>query len=74
VCVCVCVLAVMNRTADCGRCLVAGLISSLFAGNGRLQDQSPNNRRSPERYVMQSVGVKRFAMATADNGQPERSR
>ncbi|XP_039529473.1 protein TALPID3 isoform X2 [Pimephales promelas] len=43
-------------------------------GNGRLQDQSPNNRRSPERYVVQSVGVKRFAMATADNGQPERSR
>ncbi|XP_051723257.1 protein TALPID3 isoform X2 [Ctenopharyngodon idella] len=43
-------------------------------GNGRLQDQSPNNRRSPERCVVQSVGVKRFAMATADNGQPERSR
>ncbi|XP_016390422.1 protein TALPID3-like [Sinocyclocheilus rhinocerous] len=43
-------------------------------GNGRLQDQSPNNRRSPERCALQSVGVKRFAMATADNGQPERSR
>ncbi|XP_073683653.1 protein TALPID3 [Garra rufa] len=43
-------------------------------GNGRLQDQSPNNRRSPERCASQSVGVKRFAMATADNGQPERSR
>ncbi|XP_016342758.1 protein TALPID3-like [Sinocyclocheilus anshuiensis] len=58
-------------------CLVPGLIlaiSSLFAGNGRLQDQSPNNRRSPERCGLQSVGVKRFAMATADNGQPERSR
>ncbi|KAL0169787.1 hypothetical protein M9458_034383, partial [Cirrhinus mrigala] len=62
-------------TADCGRCLVPGLIlaiSPLFAGNGRLQDQSPNNRRSPERCASQSVGVKRFAMATADNGQPER--
>ncbi|XP_026142255.1 protein TALPID3 isoform X1 [Carassius auratus] len=43
-------------------------------GNGRLQDRSPNNRRSPERCALQSVGVKRFAMATADNGQPERSR
>ncbi|XP_043118591.1 protein TALPID3 [Puntigrus tetrazona] len=42
--------------------------------NGRLQDQSPNNRRSPERCALQSVGVKRFAMATADNGQPERFR
>ncbi|XP_016133657.1 protein TALPID3 [Sinocyclocheilus grahami] len=43
-------------------------------GNGRLQDQSPNNRRSPERCALQPVGVKRFAMATANNGQPERSR
>uniref|UniRef100_A0A671MFJ3 Protein TALPID3 n=1 Tax=Sinocyclocheilus anshuiensis TaxID=1608454 RepID=A0A671MFJ3_9TELE len=43
-------------------------------GNGRLQDQSPNNWRYPERCALQSVGVKRFAMATADNGQPERSR
>ncbi|XP_077095076.1 protein TALPID3 isoform X3 [Siphateles boraxobius] len=43
-------------------------------GNGRIQEQSPNNQRSPERCVVQSVGVKRFAMATADNGQPERSR
>ncbi|XP_056332368.1 protein TALPID3 [Danio aesculapii] len=43
-------------------------------GNGRLQDQSPNNRRSPERCALQSVGVKRFAMATADNSQPEQSR
>ncbi|XP_042629558.1 protein TALPID3-like isoform X2 [Cyprinus carpio] len=43
-------------------------------GNGRLQDQSPNNRRSPERCALQSVRVKRFAMATADNSHPERSR
>ncbi|XP_016395161.1 protein TALPID3 [Sinocyclocheilus rhinocerous] len=43
-------------------------------GNGRLQDQSPNNRRYPERCALQSDGVKRFAMATANNGQPERSR
>ncbi|XP_067312012.1 protein TALPID3 isoform X2 [Pseudorasbora parva] len=43
-------------------------------GNGSLQDQSPNNQRSPERCIVQPVGVKRFAMATADNGQPERSR
>uniref|UniRef100_UPI00062E28E8 protein TALPID3 isoform 3 n=1 Tax=Danio rerio TaxID=7955 RepID=UPI00062E28E8 len=43
-------------------------------GNGRLQDQSPNNRRSPERCALQSVGVERFAMATADNSQPEQSR
>uniref|UniRef100_A0A8C2DXP1 Si:ch211-185a18.2 n=1 Tax=Cyprinus carpio TaxID=7962 RepID=A0A8C2DXP1_CYPCA len=42
-------------------------------GNGRLQDQSPNNRRSPERCALQSVRVKRFAMATADNSHPERS-
>ncbi|XP_057200366.1 protein TALPID3 isoform X2 [Triplophysa rosa] len=43
-------------------------------GNGRLQDQNRNNQRSPERCDVQSVGVKRFAMATADNGQPEQSR
>nr|XP_055027483.1 protein TALPID3 isoform X1 [Misgurnus anguillicaudatus]XP_055027484.1 protein TALPID3 isoform X1 [Misgurnus anguillicaudatus] len=39
-----------------------------------LPDQNRNNRRSPERCSVQSVGVKRFAMATADNGQPELSR
>ncbi|XP_052001691.1 protein TALPID3 [Xyrauchen texanus] len=43
-------------------------------GNGRLQDQTTNNQRSPERCSMQSYGVKRFAIATAENGQPEQSR
>ncbi|TRY98454.1 hypothetical protein DNTS_017510 [Danionella cerebrum] len=43
-------------------------------GNGRLQDQSTNNQRSPERCALQSVGERRFAIATANNGQPELSR
>ncbi|XP_056623548.1 protein TALPID3 isoform X2 [Triplophysa dalaica] len=48
--------------------------SNKTQGNGRLQDQNRNKQRSPERCDVQSVGVKRFAMATADNGQPEQSR
>ncbi|XP_051578080.1 protein TALPID3-like isoform X2 [Myxocyprinus asiaticus] len=48
--------------------------SSKNQGNGRLQDQTTNNQRSPERCSMQSSGLKRIAIATAENAQPEQSR
>ncbi|KAL6477711.1 hypothetical protein MHYP_G00135460 [Metynnis hypsauchen] len=43
-------------------------------GNGRLLEQIPNNPRSPTRCPAQSVGVRRVAIETVNDSQPEQSR
>ncbi|XP_017555335.1 protein TALPID3 isoform X2 [Pygocentrus nattereri] len=43
-------------------------------GNGRLLEQIPNNPRSPTRCPAHSVGVRRVAIETVNDSQPEQSR
>lgn len=76
---CVCVLGLSKMLSEAGACFSGWLSHCRFfsfllsAGNGRLQEQISNNQKST-RHPAQSDGVRRVAIATINDSQPEYSR